>query len=318
MVFEHPELPLKLLENLYQGKASLSLKWDGAPAIFCGNDEKGFFLGRKGVFNKTPIRPRDVDTLLATSPPGLGPTLADLFDYLYPYRDMFDGIWQGDLLFSPDTLEYKDNIISFQPNIIKYKLLMEEMEEMVFGVIWHTFYQKEGGIWWNQSIPPKIPGIYNNNNNINYNNFSYHNLSCTNESLIGLNDIALHKIVIQYINACIKMNQHIDLDDFLDFLTHKKKNAITFHQKHLKELFNVRQEVQLAKQHILDQLVIPEIETYLTKQDGTEIPCKHEGFVLRDGNLRRMAKLVDRQGFSRDNFNVSGDLKRGWQCGETS
>ena len=38
------------------GKVNVSVKWDGAPAIFCGtNPENGkFFVGTKSVFNVTP------------------------------------------------------------------------------------------------------------------------------------------------------------------------------------------------------------------------------------------------------------------------
>ena len=37
------------------GKLNMSVKWDGAPAVFCGiNPENGkFFVGTKSVFNKT-------------------------------------------------------------------------------------------------------------------------------------------------------------------------------------------------------------------------------------------------------------------------
>ena len=37
-------------------KVKLSVKWDGAPAVFCGrNPENGkFFVGSKSVFNVTP------------------------------------------------------------------------------------------------------------------------------------------------------------------------------------------------------------------------------------------------------------------------
>ena len=39
------------------GKLNMSVKWDGAPAVFCGikNPENGkFFVGTKSVFNKSP------------------------------------------------------------------------------------------------------------------------------------------------------------------------------------------------------------------------------------------------------------------------
>ena len=36
--------------------ASLSVKWDGAPAIFCGQDPSDgkFFVAKKGIFAKNP------------------------------------------------------------------------------------------------------------------------------------------------------------------------------------------------------------------------------------------------------------------------
>ena len=39
-----------------QGNTTVSVKWDGAPAVFCGiNPENGkFFVGTKSIFNKTP------------------------------------------------------------------------------------------------------------------------------------------------------------------------------------------------------------------------------------------------------------------------
>ena len=39
-----------------QGSTTVSVKWDGAPAVFCGiNPENGkFFVATKSLFNKTP------------------------------------------------------------------------------------------------------------------------------------------------------------------------------------------------------------------------------------------------------------------------
>ena len=46
--------------------SNITVKWDGAPAIFAGIDPKDrkFFVGKKGVFNKNPQvfkTPRDID-----------------------------------------------------------------------------------------------------------------------------------------------------------------------------------------------------------------------------------------------------------------
>ena len=51
---------LKSLRNMLTGssrrKVNVSVKWDGAPAVFCGiNPENGrFFVGSKSVFNVNP------------------------------------------------------------------------------------------------------------------------------------------------------------------------------------------------------------------------------------------------------------------------
>ena len=45
-----------MLQGRSRGKFNVTVKWDGAPAIFAGtNPENGrFFVGTKGIFNKTP------------------------------------------------------------------------------------------------------------------------------------------------------------------------------------------------------------------------------------------------------------------------
>ena len=50
---------LKSIKQMLQGGkggSTVSVKWDGAPAVFCGiNPENGkFFVGTKSIFNKTP------------------------------------------------------------------------------------------------------------------------------------------------------------------------------------------------------------------------------------------------------------------------
>ena len=49
---------LRSLRDLLQGrhKGDISVKWDGAPAIFAGTDPRDgeFFVAKKGIFNKNP------------------------------------------------------------------------------------------------------------------------------------------------------------------------------------------------------------------------------------------------------------------------
>jgi len=45
-----------MLAGHSEKKVSITVKWDGAPAIFAGEDptDKKFFVAKKGVFNKNP------------------------------------------------------------------------------------------------------------------------------------------------------------------------------------------------------------------------------------------------------------------------
>ncbi len=61
-------LALRSLRDMLKGvhNGSVSVKWDGAPAIFAGIDprDKRFFVAKKGIFNKNPKvykSPGDVD-----------------------------------------------------------------------------------------------------------------------------------------------------------------------------------------------------------------------------------------------------------------
>src|SRR6056300_2015068 len=51
-------LALRSLRDMLQGEhdGSVSVKWDGAPAIFAGIDPRdgNFFVAKKGIFNKNP------------------------------------------------------------------------------------------------------------------------------------------------------------------------------------------------------------------------------------------------------------------------
>src|SRR6056300_929840 len=58
------------LKNMLAGhstsKVTATVKWDGAPAVFCGIDprDKKFFVAKKGVFNASPKvykTPQDID-----------------------------------------------------------------------------------------------------------------------------------------------------------------------------------------------------------------------------------------------------------------
>ena len=81
---------------------NVTVKWDGAPAVFCGiNPENGkFFVGTKSVFNKTPkinYTNADIDANHGHSK-GLSDTLKIALANL---KDLnIKGVLQGDVMFT--------------------------------------------------------------------------------------------------------------------------------------------------------------------------------------------------------------------------
>ena len=129
---------------------TITVKWDGAPAIFAGiNPENGkFFVGTKSVFNKTPkinYTERDIDE----NHPGGG--LNEKLKYALRYlRGLnFKGVIQGDMMFTNNDLKTEnidgEEYITFQPNTIVYAVpknsqLGKEITSAKMGVVWHTTY----------------------------------------------------------------------------------------------------------------------------------------------------------------------------------
>ena len=129
----------------------ITTKWDGAPAIFCGNypGTKRFFVGTKSVFNKNAkinFRDTDVDVNHGHAP-GLVSKLKDALKY-FPSLGI-NGVAQGDLLFTDDK-KYEtidgEKCITFTPNTITYCIpessaLYEKAKRAKIGVVFHTTYR---------------------------------------------------------------------------------------------------------------------------------------------------------------------------------
>ena len=144
---------LSSLSDMLQGSTkrpmNVTVKWDGAPAIFAGtNPENGkFFVGSKSIFNKTP----KINYTVADIKKNHGGGLADkLIVALKTFPALgIPGIWQGDLLYTDDDLGREnldgDKMIVFTPNTITYAIpdnsvLGERIKKSKIGVVWHTTY----------------------------------------------------------------------------------------------------------------------------------------------------------------------------------
>ena len=139
-----------MLSGNSKSSVNITVKWDGAPAVFAGvNPENGkFFVGSKSVFNKTTPKINytnaDIDK---NHPGGLGTTLKVALKELKKLN--IEGVLQGDVMFTSDGIEVQDidgeSHITFQPNTITYAVpsnsdLAKVIKRAKIGVIWHTKY----------------------------------------------------------------------------------------------------------------------------------------------------------------------------------
>ena len=145
---------LRALRDMLQGssksKVNVSVKWDGAPAIFAGVDpsDKKFFVAKKGIFNKNPKvykTAADVDA----------DTKGDLAVKLKLALEEFPklgikGVVQGDFLYDKKDLKILDikgePHVTFHPNTIVYAVpsasdLGKQILKSKIGVVWHTVYR---------------------------------------------------------------------------------------------------------------------------------------------------------------------------------
>jgi hypothetical protein len=137
-----------MLAGNAKSSVNVTVKWDGAPAIFAGinpeNDK--FFVGTKGVFNATPkVNYTDADIDANHSAPGLNSKLKIALKYL-PKLGITD-VLQGDMMFTQDDLSTETidgkSYLTFQPNTIVYAVPKESSDKIKkakMGIVWHTTY----------------------------------------------------------------------------------------------------------------------------------------------------------------------------------
>ena len=147
-------LALRALRDMLSGNAKapvdVTVKWDGAPAIFAGLDPSDgkFFVAKKGIFNANPKVYKNHDDIDNDTSGDLNKKLKLAFDNL---KDIgITGVIQGDFMFdSKDLKTEKINGIThvtFHPNTIVYAVpkgttLEKQISKAKIGIVWHTKYE---------------------------------------------------------------------------------------------------------------------------------------------------------------------------------
>ena len=137
-----------MMAGASRSSVNMTVKWDGAPAIFAGIDpEDGkFFVAKKSVFNVSPKLYKtnaEIDADLSGALVGKFKVALEEFSKLG-----IKGVLQGDLMFSDDVST--DTIdgtkyYTFQPNTIVYAVPVDSKLGQIInkanvGIVWHTTY----------------------------------------------------------------------------------------------------------------------------------------------------------------------------------
>jgi len=138
-----------MLAGASRSSVNMTVKWDGAPAIFAGIDpEDGkFFVAKKSVFNVNPKLYKtdaEIDADLSGALVNKFKIALEEFSKL-GIKDVL----QGDLMFTDDvetTTIDKEKYYTFQPNTIVYAVPVDSnlgavIKKANIGIVWHTTYK---------------------------------------------------------------------------------------------------------------------------------------------------------------------------------
>ena len=174
---------LKSIKQMLQGGkggSNVSVKWDGAPAIFCGRNPENdrFFVGTKSIFNATPKINYTVSDISRNHGGALADKLAVALKYLPKLG--IKGVIQGDLLFTDDDKKMAnvngERSIVFTPNSITYAVpvvktgffggtsMYDRINKAKIGIIFHTSYSGKTIKTMKASFGASTSGLRNNKN----------------------------------------------------------------------------------------------------------------------------------------------------------
>jgi hypothetical protein len=144
-------LALRSLRDTLGGvhEGSISVKWDGAPAVFAGIDpgDGRFFVAKKGIFNKSPVVYKTNADIDADTSGDLNSKLKQALRYLPDLG--IKGVIQGDFLYGPGDVSTQKikgkSYVTFHPNTIVYAIpagteMAKTIKASKIGIVWHTSY----------------------------------------------------------------------------------------------------------------------------------------------------------------------------------
>src|SRR5210317_1060190 len=338
---------LKSLRNMLVGssrrKLNVSVKWDGAPAVFCGiNPENGkFFVGSKSVFNVTPKINYTQADIRRSHSGGLVDKLSICLKELPKLG--IQGVVQGDLLFTSGDIKSVsirgEDAIAFTPNTITYAVpentdLAKRIKRAKLGIIFHTTYNGrkmsdlKASFGVNVNRFTKTPAVF-------FDDASYKDSSgvatfTTAESeqydsmlRMAMGSISKGKVILDLLKRQTNMLS-VGARLKIFFNTKKREGAkrkyklirddgLKFIDRYDNEIyFAIASYVTLqkVKNYLVSKMnQIKSIGTFLQKGNGFEV-TNPEGYVAVD-RMGNAVKLVDRLEFSTANFTLAKNWIKG-------
>jgi hypothetical protein len=147
-------LALRSLRDMLAGNtptaADITVKWDGAPAVFAGIDPSDgeFFVAKKGIFAKNAKVYKSHGDIDADTKGDLSKKLKLAYDHLKNLG--IEGVIQGDFMFDKADLGSEKidgtKYTTFHPNTIMYAIpkgtpLEKQISKAKIGIVWHTRYK---------------------------------------------------------------------------------------------------------------------------------------------------------------------------------
>lgn len=314
---------------------AVSEKFDGAPAIVFGThpDSGVPFIGTKSVFNKrTPkiaYNAADIDKFY-----GDKPELANKLKLVaHSIKSFPPGVWQADLMWTDETFDECDRLISFCENTITYYLEASHpearyMSQATVGLVVHTKYIAED-LEDSYAVPVTKEDVHS---------FAMHkNDAYFIDPIIDLNktkvisdemrvDINSHidwldqidqsnafrasmqkmkhhaETLKMFINYCVRMGEsNPSTSMYRTFLRNRSDGFVCHSFPHEQNpifdcIFAVHERMTALKKILID--VLSSKPQFYTEVGGKWV--KNEGFVVTYHGTS--VKLVDRLEFSRLNF----------------
>lgn len=348
---------VKNILNNKKSNTSISLKWDGSPALVFGINpaNKKFFVSTKGAFAKTPklcYSNEDIKKYFDDKKE-LAKKLSVALQYLSKIN--WGGIYQGDYLYTRDDLKMikfeNAKYITFTPNTITYGVLADSkiasnIEASQLGIALHTKYEGDSieKMIAHPITDSPIQGVHNSVlfvpivvslSDIKDSKKITDEIDKIISSTISIPNLSeqVSLMIMTFINDLVRNSKSDVIEKPTQFIStlkqwvrnRAKQQASQVTTKsakdrkiaqgeqivsaidnlNLKPLLQLYNNVKNCKNNIIHILNNTSADTFKTffNQQGKYVPTTHEGFAISSDSS--MAKLVDRDEFSKMNFLMS-------------